>query len=70
MTEIHFFTSNPYFQNHESNNPESGIGLENLRRRLEIVYKDDYNLEITNDGKTFRVDLTLKYTNNNYYYNA
>jgi len=69
-TEIHFFSSNPYFQNHESNNPESGIGLENLRRRLDIVYKDDYKLDITNDGKTFRVDLTLNYTENNYYYNA
>jgi len=68
QTEIHFFTSNPYFKNHESNNPESGIGLENLRRRLEIVYKDDYKLDITNDGQTFRVDLTLNYTNNNYYY--
>ena len=70
QNEIHFFTSNPYFNNHESNNPESGIGLENLRRRLEIVYKDDYKLDITNDGQTFRVDLTLNYTNNNYYYNA
>ncbi len=69
-TEIHFFTSNPYFQNHESNNPDSGIGLENLRRRLDIVYKDDYKLDITNDGQTFRVDLTLKFTDNNYYYNV
>ncbi len=68
QNEIHFFTSNPYFKNHESNNPESGIGLENLRRRLEIVYKEDYKLDITNDGQTFRVDLTLKYTDNNYYY--
>lgn len=68
QNEIHFFTSNPYFKNHESNNPESGIGLENLRRRLDIVYKDDYQLDLTNDGETFRVDLTLKYTNNNYYY--
>lgn len=68
--EIHFFTSNPYFRNHESNNPESGIGLENLRRRLEIVYKDDYKLDFTNDGKTFRVDLTLKFTDKNYYYKA
>lgn len=66
-TEIHFFTSNPYIKNHESNNPESGIGLENLRRRLDIVYKEDYKLDITNDGQTFRVDLTLNYTNNNYY---
>lgn len=69
-TEIHFFTSNPYFKNHESNNPESGIGLENLKRRLDIVYKNDYKLEFTNDGQTYRVDLTLKFTNNNYYYNA
>lgn len=70
QNEIHFFTSNPYFKNHESNNPESGIGLENLRRRLDIVYKDDYKLDITNDGQTFHVDLTLNYTDNNYYYNA
>jgi sensor histidine kinase YesM len=39
-----------------------GIGLDNLRKRLALLYRNSHSLEITNDGKTFitRLKLNLK----------
>lgn len=37
-----------------------GIGLSNVKRRLELLYPDKHNLEIHNNDKTFRVQLELK----------
>lgn len=36
-----------------------GIGLANLKKRLEILYQENYKLEIKNDGKVYQVLLTL-----------
>lgn len=36
-----------------------GIGLENVKRRLNIIYGNDYNLEIENSQSTYTVILTL-----------
>ena len=36
-----------------------GIGLENLRRRLDLLYGDDYTLEIKDNGSTFVTRLTI-----------
>ena len=38
---------------------EPGIGLENVRRRLELLYGDRYHLELARRDGTFRVDLTI-----------
>lgn len=38
---------------------ESGIGLENIKKRLELLYKDQYTLDITNDNELFKVNLKL-----------
>ncbi|MEM7102708.1 MAG: histidine kinase [Bacteroidota bacterium] len=37
-----------------------GIGLKNVKRRLELMYPSRYNLEIKEDNPTFRVTLNLK----------
>lgn len=37
----------------------SGIGLENIRKRLELIYKDDYSLDIKVDDEVFEVILTI-----------
>ncbi len=36
-----------------------GIGLSNVRKRLEILYPDRHKLEIQQDGKIYQVSLTL-----------
>jgi LytS/YehU family sensor histidine kinase len=37
----------------------TGIGLENVRRRLDAVYGRDADLRVQADGATFRVELSL-----------
>jgi len=40
-------------------NATTGIGLENLRKRLNILYKDNYSLEIKKDKKEYLVCLKI-----------
>jgi LytS/YehU family sensor histidine kinase len=37
-----------------------GIGLNNVKRRLELLYPDKHSLQIHNDETTFKVELELK----------
>ncbi len=37
-----------------------GIGLENLKRRLELIYPDQYKFEISENGNIFKAQLSLK----------
>lgn len=37
----------------------SGIGLENIRNQLELIYPGLHNLEVDNDGKDYEVSLTI-----------
>jgi len=36
------------------------IGLNNLRRQLDLIYADDYVLDVTRDDKNFMVQLTIR----------
>lgn len=38
----------------------SGIGLENIKNRLNLLYKNNYSLEINSHKKSYEVNLTLK----------
>jgi LytS/YehU family sensor histidine kinase len=40
--------------------PSSGIGIANVRRRLELLYGDDYNLNIAPRGDYFEMDLIIR----------
>ena len=42
--------------------PEKGIGLENLKRRLELTYPGLYSLDIGHDRTVFKVALEIKWT--------
>ncbi|NEU08916.1 hypothetical protein GZH53_11390 [Flavihumibacter sp. R14] len=43
-------------------NGASGIGLKNVRKRLELLYHDDYHLEIKNEVHSFHVELSVPLT--------
>ncbi|MBL6448844.1 sensor histidine kinase [Fulvivirga sp. 29W222] len=38
---------------------ECGIGLENLKRRLALIYPEEYKLTVTERNNTFKVDLNI-----------
>lgn len=57
--EIRCMIKNSYFPKSESDQSGSGIGLENLRRRLEILYADRYILRTEKEGKTFVAELIV-----------
>jgi two-component system LytT family sensor kinase len=53
---IEFTCSNTYEQQEQE---AGGIGLSNVMRRLELLYKDHYTLNITKDQAVYTVHLTL-----------
>lgn len=55
--QLYFVVKNPYLEGEE--NQKSGIGLENIRKRLELNYKDNYELNIKKEGKWFVSELTI-----------
>ena len=40
-----------------------GLGVQNLKRRLELLYPGKHELLITNDGNTYKTTLNLAYGN-------
>jgi len=38
---------------------KGGVGLENVKKRLELIYKDNYSLDIKSESATFDVKLSL-----------
>ena len=53
--------SKPTFDNVEH---KGGIGLNNIKRRLQILYENDYSLSIENVKNEFNVSLKLPMQNN------
>jgi len=39
---------------------KSGIGINNVKQRLDLLYKDKYALQITEDDEVFIVDLRIE----------
>lgn len=56
---------NSYFPKDESDQSGSGIGLENLRRRLEILYPHKHILRTEKEGDTFVAELIIPLKNFN-----
>ncbi|MET0393330.1 MAG: GHKL domain-containing protein [Chitinophagaceae bacterium] len=44
---------------HSAQEPGGGIGLANVKRRLELLYKDRYELDIRREADLYSVQLTL-----------
>ncbi len=48
----------------EQDNKYQGIGIENVKKRLELIYTGNYSLNIFDSDKTFKVTLDLKLKEN------
>ncbi len=58
--QLHFMVSNSYCKNNlEIKDKTSGIGLQNVKRRLNLLYRQRHTLKIREDNNTFVVNLQL-----------
>lgn len=58
-SEILFESLNQLKENREMQNNRSGFGLSSVRRRLDLLFGNKYNLEIENRNKIYSVKLNL-----------
>jgi len=58
-SNILFEISNYTKDNFEAQNKNSGFGLANIRRRLDLLFDNKYELNITNENNTYSVKLNL-----------
>lgn len=54
-----FTVSNKFSDAPQSKDPSSGIGIQNVRRRLDLLYKNKHSLTLSRDGSWFKVELKL-----------
>ena len=52
---VHFTCTNS--KHNESDKEHGGVGLANVKKRLELIYGDNYTLDIHDDGKDYSVKL-------------
>jgi hypothetical protein len=57
---LDFKVMNTIAPQQDSKDKDSGIGLVNVRRRLELLYHDNFSLDIMKTGSVFIADLKLK----------
>ncbi|RKR83549.1 histidine kinase [Mucilaginibacter gracilis] len=57
-SRLSFMVSNKIIYGEKDNS--SGIGLANIKRRLELIYPQKFELLITNNGETFKTTLNIK----------
>ncbi len=60
---IKFYVLNNY--DHEERQKTGGLGLENIKRRLKLLFGATYKLEIVDQENTYRVYLTINLINSN-----
>jgi hypothetical protein len=59
--KIHFNVKNSKPETMPDNGDSSGIGIENTKKRLDLLFDDNYELRIFNRDSEFEVDLILPY---------
>jgi LytS/YehU family sensor histidine kinase len=61
-TQLFFSVSNTYNEGIKEPHPPGGIGLENLRKRIELIYGDKGKVKIEQKDEVFTAELTLGFT--------
>lgn len=57
---LHFICTNTYNDYSNTNQLDKGIGLENVRKRLELLYPDKFNLQINRTDNLYEVKLNIE----------
>jgi LytS/YehU family sensor histidine kinase len=58
--QLTFVCENTNFPKNDTDRSGSGIGLENTRRRLDLIYKDRYMWEQTLEDNIYKVKITIQ----------
>jgi len=58
--EVNFDITNSKPALHDPNYHRGGIGLKNVKRRLDILYPNQYSLQISDDPQTYSVNLQIQ----------
>lgn len=58
-TTLSFTVLNKFSHADQAKDSSSGIGVQNVRRRLDLLYKDMHSLNLTQSGEWFKVELKL-----------
>ncbi len=58
--DLVFTCENSVFEKTNTDHIGSGIGLENLQRRLELLYPDAFEYNTVNDGRAYSATVRLK----------
>lgn len=56
---LNFVVRNKFSNAAQAKDPSSGIGIQNVRRRLDLLYKDMHVLNLSQEGSWFTVELKL-----------
>ena len=59
-SELHFQVENPILEKEESWKKHPGIGLDNVKKRLQMLYPDRHRLDIWDSEGEFKVRLTVR----------
>ncbi|WP_205783206.1 sensor histidine kinase [Flagellimonas allohymeniacidonis] len=57
---LHFHSANNYAPSEGLDTIATGIGLKNVKKRLQLLYPDRHELKIHNDGKSYKVNLSME----------